>query len=187
MKLSILVPYIRRHESFFYWLQTEMARQMLPYAGEIELLSDNHEYDLIGVKRNRLLERAAGEYLCFFDADDKPSLNYIELLMQAIESGCDCASLKGEYSVDGVFDGIFEHSLKYDKWETVDGEVKYLRYPNHLNMIRSGIAKQFKFTEKNHGEDHDWSKQIHESGMLKTEHYIPEVIYYYNYVSNKQA
>lgn len=185
MELSILVPYTRRHERFFHKLQFDLYAQILPYAGKVELLWDDHEYDSIGTKRNRLLERATGKYLCFFDADDTPAPYYIALLMGAIKTECDCASLKGEYSVDGVFDGIFEHSLKYNEWRTTSNEIKYERYPNHLSMIRSDIAKQFKFPEKNHGEDHDWSKQIHESGLLKTEHYIPEVIYYYNYVTNK--
>jgi glycosyltransferase involved in cell wall biosynthesis len=185
MKLSILIPYIRRHEAFFYSLHTEMMRQILPYAGEIELLSDNHEYDSIGTKRNRLLERATGDYLAFFDADDSPSDNYIKLIMEGIETDCDCISLKGEYSVDGIFDGIFEHSIKYGKWETTTNEIKYLRFPNHLNTIRADIAKQFKFPEKNFSEDFDWSTQIHESGVLKIEHYIPEILYYYNFISNK--
>jgi glycosyltransferase involved in cell wall biosynthesis len=187
MKLSILTPYIRRHEAFFHKLRFEFYRQMLPYEdGQVEFLSDNHEYDTIGVKRNRLLERATGEYLCFFDADDQPSENYIDLLMGAIETGCDCASLLGVYTVNGSFDGIFEHSLKYNEWRTTDNNIKYERYPNHLNCIKADIAKRFKFPEKNFSEDYDWSKQIHEAGALNTEHYIPSIIYNYNYLSNKK-
>ena len=184
--LSILVPYIRRHESAFLKLKFKLSAQILPYAGRIELLTDNHEYDLVGTKRNRLLERATGKYLCFFDADDTPSHDYIDQLMKAVESDCDCASLRGEYSVDGVFDGVFEHSLKYDKWATVKGEIKYIRTPNHLNMCRSSIAKVFKFPDTNFGEDADWSSQIFQAGALKTEHYIDDIIYYYDYETNKK-
>jgi len=121
--------------------------------------------------------------VAFFDADDKPSNNYIQLLMEGIEKGVDCCSLRGSYSVNGKFDGIFEHSIKYDKWETVEGEIKYLRFPNHLNTIKSSIAKQFQFPDKTFAEDSDWSHLVHNSGLIKTEHYIPEVIYYYNYIS----
>lgn len=63
--------------------------------------------------------------------------------------------------------------------------VTYERYPNHLNCIKSSIAKKFKFPETNHGEDTDWATQIHKSGLIKTEHYIPEIIYYYDYKSKK--
>lgn len=185
MKLSILVPTIKRHDKYFTLLKFELYAQMLPHSDEVELLYDDSEVDSIGEKRNRLMGRAKGKYLCFIDADDWPIVNYVELLIKAIESDCDCMSLMGSYSVDGVFDGIFEHSLKYDKWETVDGEIKYLRFPNHLNCIKSEIAKQFKFPEKNFGEDFDWSTIVHEAGVLKTEHYIPEILYFYRYATNK--
>jgi len=185
MKLSILVPFIRRHEAYFYKLQFNLNFQILQFPNQVEMLWDNHEYDTVGKKRNRLLERATGKYLCFFDADDTPSDDYVDLLMEGIEAGCDCASLRGEITIDGGGPEIFEHSLKYKEWRTTKNEIKYERYPNHLNMIRADIAKQFQFPETNFGEDHNWSKQIHESKLLKTEHYIPEVIYYYNYVSIK--
>jgi hypothetical protein len=182
MKLSILVPYIRKHDAFFNNLKFILYAQMLPYEGQIELLWDDHEYDTIGAKRNRLKEKAQGEFLVFFDADDKPSASYIKWLMEAIESNCDCASLRGLYSVDGKEDGVFEHSIKYTEWRTnpPGSEIKYIRTPNHISLIRSSIAKQFDFPDSSWAEDHHWSKQIHASGLIKTEFYIPEIIYYYN-------
>lgn len=185
IKLSILIPSIVRHECLFSELNLELYYQMIPYTGKIELICDSSEHDSIGEKRNRLLEKAEGKYVAYFDADDKPSPHYIKLLMEAAETDCDCASLKGIYSVNGVYDGIFEHSLKYNEWRTTENEVKYERFPNHLNMVRASIAKQFKFPEKNFSEDFDWSTQVHNSGLLKTEFYIPEILYYYRYVSNK--
>lgn len=187
MKFSVLIPTVKRHTKFLTHLMFELRAQILPYAGEVEVLIDDNEIDSIGEKRNRLLKRATGVYCCFFDSDDSPSMDYIEQLMKAIQSGCDCASLRGIYSVDGKEDGIFEHSLKYDSWKTnpVDSEIRYERFPNHLNLIKSSIAKQFKFPEKNHGEDFDWSTLLHNAGVLHTEHYIESVIYYYRYLSNK--
>lgn len=183
--LSLLIPTIKRHEKFLYDLLSELSYQKIPYAGSIEILIDRSEFDSIGEKRNRLLEKAQGKYIAFFDADDTPSENYIELLMEGINKDVDSCSLKGMYYVDGNFDGIFEHSIKYNKWETVQGEVKYLRTHNHLNCVRASIAKQIKFPEKNFGEDSDWSGELYKSGLIKTEHYIPQVIYHYKYVSNK--
>ena len=185
MKLSILIPYIKRHQHCFQSLAVELSRQAIPYSEEIEILFDNDENDKIGTKRNRLLERATGDYVAFFDADDDPSNEYIKLIMEGLETECDCTSLKGDYSVDGRFDGVFEHSIKYNAWRTTTNEIKYERYPNHLNPIKATIAKQFKFPETNHGEDADWSTQIHKAGLLKNEYYIDDIIYYYNYVTNK--
>lgn len=182
--LSILIPTIKRHDRLFTKLKFELYAQMLPYAGQIELLSDDSEDDPTGTKRNRLVERATGEWLSQIDADDGVCDNYVKLLMQGAESGSDCASLKGEYSVDGKFDGIFEHSLRYKEWKTTSNEVKYERNITPLNMIRSSIAKQFKFPDISWGEDHVWSKLVNESGLLKSEYYIGEVIYYYRKLSN---
>lgn len=184
-KLTILICTIPSRQASYGRLITELWGQMLIYAPNIGIIQNSSTELSIGEKRNWLLERAESEYVCFIDDDDMICENYLDLLMKAADSGCDCASLKGVYSVDGIENGIFEHSIKYTKWETVEGEVKYLRYPNHLNMIRTEIANKFKFPEINHGEDKNWSDQLHKSGLLKKEFYIPEVIYYYQYVSKK--
>lgn len=186
MKLSILICHIPSRVAHLGRLKTELYSQMLPYEG-IEVLIDGDPIKPIGRKRNDLLEKASGEYVCMIDDDDEIANIYIEVLMKAIESGNDCASLKGVITFDGANPEIFEHSQKYNEWKTnpEGSEVRYERYLNHLNLCRSSIAKQFKYLEINHGEDHDWSKKVHESGLLKTEYYIPEVIYYYKFSTKK--
>jgi hypothetical protein len=93
--------------------------------------------------------------------------------------------LRGIITFDGETPELFEHSIKYKEYKTVDNPVKYERYPNHLNCIKSSIAKQFKFPEINHGEDTDWATQIFNSGLIKTEHYIDSVMYHYNFITRK--
>lgn len=185
MKFSILIPTITRHAVYLRLLQNELRSQRLKYHNDVQILVDYSESDNIGTKRNRLLQQADGKYLAFFDSDDFPGVNYIERIMEGINGDYDCCSLRGLYSINGVYDGIFEHSIKYDKWETVSGEIRYLRYPNHLNCIKSSIAKQFSFPEKNFGEDKEWSDKIFESKLIKTEYFIPDIIYYYRYLTDK--
>lgn len=188
MKLSILICTIDSRVKIFNKLMVNLLEQIKDKTGQVQILI---EYDMgtisIGEKRNKLLQRAEGEYLCFIDDDDWVCDNYVDLLLNAAESGRDCASLKGIITFDGVNPEIFEHSLKYKEWKTnpEGSEIRYERYPNHLNMVKSDIAKQFKFPVSNHGEDHDWSKQAHESGLLKTEYYIDEILYYYRYITRK--
>lgn len=152
---------------------------------EILIDKDNGEKS-IGEKRNALLERATGEYVCFFDDDDIPSNDYIERVFDGINKCVDCCSLMGIIRIDNGSPEIFEHSIKYKEWKTNStGNIKYERTINHLNVIKSSIAKQFKFKEINHGEDRIWSEDIFKSGLIKSEHYINKVIYNYIYISNK--
>lgn len=146
----------------------------------------------IGEKRNLLLEIAEGGHLCFCDDDDDIAPNYIDLLLEGVKKDVDCCSLKGIITTDGKDPHYFEHSKKCKEYKTnsntnfESGDIKYERFNNHLNVLRSSIAKQFKFPEKSWGEDTDFATQIRDSGLLKTEHYINQVIYYYKFINEKK-
>lgn len=184
MKLSILIPTLPKRKEMFDRLVASIESQGNK---DVEVLYCEYTDLSIGEKRNMLIEFAKGLYVAFADDDDRVASNYIPLLMEGIEKNVDCCSLKGIITTNGSNPRVFEHSIKYNEWKTnPDTEViKYERYPNHLNCIKRSIAKQFEFPLTNHGEDKDWSTQIHESGLLKTEHYIEQVIYYYDYKTNK--
>lgn len=184
-KLSILICHAPGREHFLKRLKDVIMPQIDTVA---EVLIDDDPDISIGAKRNSLLDMAEGDYVAFIDDDDLVSDNYVSLLMEGINKGVDCCSLKGIITEDGNNPLIFEHSIVYNAYRTTDSppnEVRYERFPNHLNCIRADIAKRFWFPETNHGEDTDWATQIHNSGLIKTEHYIPEVIYYYQYRSKK--
>jgi len=180
-KLSILIPISEKHAQQgkvlidFLKEQATDEVEIIPYLNKGEKTK--------GFYRNELMSWSKGEYLCFVDADDVVSKDYVSTLLYGIKSGPDCISLRGEYSVNGVFDGVFEHSIKYQEWKTTSNKVKYERNPNHLNCIKSSIAKQFKFRELNHGEDYHWSMDVFNSGLLKKEFYVDKVLYYYNYIT----
>lgn len=165
-------------------LLEEIKRQAEPLEQEIEVITNDSEHS-VGRKRNDLLRQAKGEYVCFIDDDDAISNDYISEMVNGCLSGKDCVSLRGVITFDGGTPELFEHSLKYDKWSTTNNDIKYERYPNHLNAIKASIAKQFAYPQINFGEDHDWSTQVHKSGLIKSEHYIDKVLYYYKYVTMK--
>lgn len=185
MKLSLLIPslagrYYQRHD-----LITALKKQDLT---GVEILTEiDKGENSIGYKRNKLLERAQGEYVAFIDDDDMVAKTYVKQVMGGINKGVDCCSLMGIYTVDDKNAEIFEHSIMYKEYKTNPPTmgIRYERYPNHLNCIKADIAKQFKFLEINHGEDTDWATQINKSGLLKTEYYISDVIYHYKFKSNK--
>lgn len=182
--LSLLICHTPDRQDFLRRLNSVLDPQLTK---DVKVYIDDSRYKKIGTKRNDLLARADGEYIAFIDDDDLISKDYIKQLMQGIKQGVDCCSLKGIITEDGQNPLIFEHSIKYSAYRTNENgqEVRYERYPNHLNCIKSSIAKSFRFIDKNHGEDTDWATQIFNSGVIKTEHYIPYVIYYYEYRRNK--
>lgn len=183
VKLSILICTMPERRAMLDALIITLNKQINRSLVDIDA---NGSVDLsIGQKRNELLDNARGEYVCFIDDDDEVASDYIPTILESLSSSPDCLSLRGVMTWDGQNPELFEHSIKYDKWITTINSIKYERYPNHLNVIKSSIAKEFKFPEINFGEDHDWAKQIHESGLLKHEVYIDKVLYNYKYVSNK--
>lgn len=187
-KLSILVCTVPRRKEMFEALITELLKQSTICNKAVEIKYNEAENLSIGTKRNRLLNDASGEYVCFIDDDDTISSTYIKDIMEALEKEPDCLSLRGVITWDGANPEIFEHSIRYNSYVThtmpKDG-IKYERYPNHLNVIKASIAKQFKFPEVNFSEDTDWATQIRDSGLLKKEVYIDKVLYHYQFVPNK--
>lgn len=202
MILSILIPTTDDRERYFSEVMTELCRQVKllsdwykkDYWQYVEILKDNSPIGVsIGTKRNNLLKAASGEWSAFVDSDDMVSADYLKILLcniDTIRSYVNCFSLKGIMTTDGNSPEIFEHSVKYNEWQTNEnaqnGQVKYERYINHLNCIRTRIARQFQYPEINMGEDHQYSKLLQQSGTLTNEGYIEEVLYYYKYRSRNE-
>lgn len=188
-KLSILIPSLVSRDEMYQSLIEELNKQIneCNASEDVEILSLIDEKEMsIGEKRNQLQQSAKGKYSCFFDDDDWPSSDYISKILKAIEEDKDCCSFTGVITFDGQTPEIFEHSLKYPEWRTNDtGTPKYERYPNHLNVIKTSIARNFSFLNISHGEDHDWSTQIHKAKALRSESVIEGVIYHYKYVTKK--
>lgn len=188
MELSILIPTLPERIDLFNILINNLNEQIrnINAQNKIEILVDNRGRDLtIGKKRNDLKQKAQGKNLVYIDDDDLIAHNYIIEIMKALRSEPDCLSLRGIITTDNSNPEIFEHSIKYNNWETTEGSIKYLRMPNHLNVIRTCIAKQIDFPEINFGEDHAYSIALRDSGLLKNEFYIDQILYYYKYVTKK--
>lgn len=186
MLLSILICTVHTRRKMLLSLLEEIKKQAEAVPESIEVITNDCN-DTVGKKRNDLLSQSKGEYVCFIDDDDMITPDYIKHVIEGCKSGKDCVSLRGVITFDGANPELFEHSLKYTAWATTGNPIKYERYPNHLNPIKASIAKQFKYPEINHGEDHDWSTQVHKSGLIKSEHYVNTVMYHYNYVTLKSV
>lgn len=195
-KLAILIPTIesedptKDRQEMLHKLLTELDKQIVRAKATDDIVIVPYADDgtkTTGAKRNMLLQVGirAAEYVAFFDDDDYPGDTYIKCLMAGINGGFDCCSLRGVMLTDGENPELFEHSIRYGAWATTDSHIKYERYPNHLNCIKSSIAKGFKFPEVDHGEDKVFSDAMHQAGVIKSEYYTDDVIYVYQYNTKK--
>lgn len=181
IKLSVLICTIEKRKTLFGVLRSELNNQSNK---SVQILSKCDAGQMsIGAKRNWLLDNAKGEWLCFVDDDDWIDKEYISIILKALETNPDVVQMIGIMNTDGFNKKRFEHSLNH--WGYFEQDNIFYRPPNHLNPIRSSIAKQFKFPEKNHGEDTDWALLVRDSGLLVTEEKIDRAIYHYRYSSVK--
>ena len=182
LKLSLLIPFTPDRNQYMVVLLREIRKQIgeLNLWGQVEIVTKEDNYEnSVGWKRNYLLDKAEGEYLAFIDSDDQISDDYIKTAFEGINRGADCCSLTGIITENGKNPKMFIHSILYDRWFEHEGV--YYRNTNHLNVVRSSIAKQMRFPDKNHGEDRDYSQQLLDSGLLKTEHFINSITYFYDW------
>lgn len=184
--LSILVCTTPTRKDLFNRFINAITSQ-LNYKVELLVESDDGSMT-IGHKRNILLDKAKGNYICYFDDDDLPSDDYVEKILTAIKSDPDCCSLEGLYTVNGENPTLFRHSLDYKQWETVNenGETIYHRSPNHLNAIKRTLASKVRFNDSlSNGEDKDFSCRL--LPYLKTESKINGIIYNYLFLNVKKG
>jgi len=181
MILTICIPSLDKRAGQLTRLLKILQPQL---TGEVEVIVslDNGEKS-IGQKRNEMLQAAKGDYICSIDDDDRVSPIYIESILDAVKSNPDCCSLVGVYKHNGSFSKIFKHSIQYNGWFEKNN-ILY-RYPNHLNTIKTIIAKQIKYPEVSHGEDKSFSEALQASGLIKTESKIDNILYYYDFKSKK--
>ena len=83
MLLSILIATTLDRKEMFSTLYAEFFRQVACKPVEVLFEEDNKEIS-IGAKRQRLLERATGEYIVFFDSDDFPCPTYVNDILLAL-------------------------------------------------------------------------------------------------------
>lgn len=139
----------------------------------------------IGEKRQMALDLCDTPYHCFFDDDDLPDDEYTPEIMKALDSDPDVVGFKlGQYH-DGVLTGLTLHSLTARKWSSEmgpDGLMRHYRTPNHLNPVRTEMARAIGFKDLTAGEDADFSNRLFAKfGATMKEAFIDKYLYRYLY------
>lgn len=154
----------------------------------VEIVSDDTGRHLpTGTKRNNMITKAQGEWVCQVDDDDWVSSDYISSILEALKSNPDCVTFKGIMTTNGGgrVEWCIKLGEKYEARTDPDGVTRYYRWPNHLAVIRRSIAQSVKFPDIWHGEDYKWSEQIKNMKLLKSEVHIDKHLYHYIFITNK--
>jgi glycosyltransferase involved in cell wall biosynthesis len=160
-------------------LRQVLDRQLTP---EVEVVTDISMNYNIGTKRNKLLSLASGKYVVFIDDDDLISSDYIEKILEACKSDCDCIGISGVITTNGRNEMQWHISKDYMGW--FERKNVYYRTPNHISPVKRELALLAGFPEISFAEDHEYSMRL--LPMLKTEFKIPGILYYYKFESKRR-
>jgi glycosyltransferase involved in cell wall biosynthesis len=186
--LSILIPSIPSREEKLIKLRTELHYQnealKIQELGEVEFLVDDSKRFLdgglsIGKKREALVQRARGKYLCFLDDDETIAPNYLEVLLNLCNQDKDVCTFRNISKLDNYW-MIVDMSLAYSN-EEANPNHDVRRAPWHMCPVRSEYAKQFPFEDVNYAEDWTWMKKVLE--LCQNEAKSNAIIHQYNYSS----
>jgi glycosyltransferase involved in cell wall biosynthesis len=178
MKLSILICSLtERAHQLPGLLETLDEQIMFPEDVEVLVELDNRERTT-GAKRNTLLDKAKGDYVCFVDDDDMVCDRYVDWILTAIESKPDVVGMIGQLRHAGDTIGTFIHSIRYTDWVNDEAHRLYTRCPNHLNPVRRDLACAARFPDVTRFEDRAYSEALR--GKLLKEVMIELPIYFYN-------
>lgn len=171
MILSILVPSIPERRQQLTTLLNELYTQQLtlnrthPTLGSVEILVDDSIKFLegglsIGAKRDLLLQRASGKYLCFLDDDDTVTPNYMEQLVRLCNEGKDIVTFRTLIKNDHYW-GLIDMQLATEQNSEVTPHGTTPRTPWHICPVLAEHAKQEPFSKTlNHNEDWDWMSRV---------------------------
>lgn len=195
IKLSILIRTIVGREASFNSLINSLLEQGTfiqlkdgwtdPHTGvEILFHKDNKEIS-VGAKAQLLIERAVGKFVCFIDDDDSSPPYYIDEILTAIDNNHNLDCIGFQILCNGTSRNgnteLASASNRWNDWAENIGGFRYVRTIYHKSPVRREHALAIGYKDLRFGEDHDYSKRLKMSGLLKQETYIDKIMYYYNY------
>lgn len=178
VKLSILICSLKFSDREYNLnkILNELANQISinNYENEIEILieADNGELS-VGEKRNKLINRSSGEYICFIDDDDFISSDYLLSILDNLRK--DILLIRINHIIDGVKSKPIQTSLYLD----IETDTAFFRCNHfHLCPVKSSIAKKVLFMSLNFAEDMYYSQKL--VPLIDSYDVLENDIYIYN-------
>jgi hypothetical protein len=181
MKWSILILTQPGRERFLARLNAVLKPQVEQYS-DVTVHVRNFDFTKdLGTNRQIMVDESQGEYVNFIDDDDLVPANYVSTIYPLLD-GVDYIGFRLQMWVDEEKQKPTTHSLKYTEWN--GDSTGWFRDISHLNPIRRELAVLEKMSGGS-GEDERWSSALRRRGVVKTEHFVPEIMYFYYWRSNK--
>lgn len=180
-KLSIMILTQPSRATFLARLLARLRPQIADYP---DVAIDIRIFDRglsLGANREAMRQAARGRYLVFIDDDDLIAEDYIAKIYPLLD-GVDQIGFQVQCYIDGQPLSKTYHSLKYPCW-TSDKNGHY-RDISHINPMRRELALKVPM-EGGTGEDSRWSDAMRELKIVKTEHYIDLIMYFYYFRNSK--
>jgi glycosyltransferase involved in cell wall biosynthesis len=160
-------------------LISELNRQIAKnYAEQIvEIIVDvDNMQKSVGQKRNDLINKANGEFICFIDDDDFVSENYLSTILYHLNSGIDILLIAIKHYQNGINQTKILPSLYIDNLTTSESVFKTNHF--HLCPHKKSIAKNVLFECVNFAEDMIYSQKMVKH--INNSYTIGEPIYIYH-------
>lgn len=175
---DILIVSVTERRASLAAMLTSLIPMIEPHDGHVVVSVYVDDFDLPRhAARNLLVQSSTAGYTSFVDDDDRlppyfcdrvvpllGEVDYVGWRMQCIWAG---EQLKPTF-----------HSLRYPAWS--DDAAGYYRHISHLNPIRRTLAAQVPFPAVA-AEDYHWALAVHALGIVRTEAFIDDCMYFYEY------
>lgn len=176
---SILIVSVSERGQQLKAMLTELLEQIEPYEGDVTVLCYVDDFDHPRwAARQLLVDEATADYVNFVDDDDFLAGDYVERIHACLDGVVDYVGFRLQCFWDDEPLKPTTHSLRYAGWsEDAEG---FYRGISHLNPMRRELAAKVRFPEVRF-EDHDWAQELMALDIVKTEAFVDEVLYFYDF------
>jgi len=180
--LSILIPSTFDRQAMTDKLSGYITSQihLWEFYDQVELVVDMDNKEVsIGAKRQRMIEKAKGKYVVQIDSDDWIPDDYLQVVLPELQKDPDCIGHRIECSgTPGTTESV---SSAYEKWCEKKHGFDYIRTPYPKVPIKRDICLAVGYRDMRYGEDHNFAIRLKQSGLIHSEIYIDQVLYFYRY------
>jgi hypothetical protein len=177
---SILVPTLGERAPLFERLLAQLLPQAQRHGSRVQVVGwfNNGSPSLPKIRQAMVLG-ARTDYVSFVDDDDLVSPDYVDHVLEAIETRPDYVGFQVQCYSNGHPIAVAYHSLEHRRWRNMDG--RFERDISHINPIRTDLARRadFSMTRSGGAEDRAWADQLRRARVLRTQVVIDRILYHY--------